>query len=106
MDLTSVEIGAGAFGLAGVVFSSFMLYRGQKLKNRVDRENVSVNQMETIFAGYNQIVMSLQAEVERLKLVIEEMRTEQIACEERNDMLKQEIIDLQERIMYLENRDG
>lgn len=104
-NFLSVEFGVGALGLAGVIFSSIMLYRGQRLKSATERENVSVVQMEAIFSGYNQIVVSLQAEVERLKIVIEDLRVEQLACEERNDMLKQEVIDLQERIMYLENRD-
>lgn len=59
-----------------------------------------------IFGGYSQIVEDLQNEVERLKETIEDLRSEQEACEARNVILHNELLELRARILQIENRDG
>ena len=72
----------------------------------IQTKTAHTQQVETIFGGYSQIVEDLQNEVERLKVTIEDLRSEQEACEARNVMLHEELIELRSRIMQIENRDG
>ncbi len=50
------------------------------------------------------MVEDLQNEVGRLKLTIDGLRLEQEACEARNAMLHQDVIELRNRIMLIENQ--
>lgn len=104
--LDSMDWAAGSLGLVGIIFSSFIYYRTQRLKVGVDYESAATEQMATIFDGYGQIVTSLQDELERLKLVIEDLQAEQIACELRNEALTMEVTELRDRIATLEKKRG
>lgn len=75
------------------------------MSTAVQAKSANNEQVEMIFGGYSQIVEDLQNEVERLKETIENLRSEQEACEARNVVLHNEIIDLRSRIAMIENRD-
>lgn len=96
----------GVFGVAGVCVSSYYVYRGQRMKSSIESTSAATQQMEAIFKGYSQIVSNLQNEVDRLKMTIEELRLEQIACEKRNDVLNSHIEHLHNRLASLENLNG
>lgn len=104
--LDSMDFASGGIGLVGLVISSFVYLRSQRLKTEVEHETVATGQMQTIFDGYAQIVASLQDELERLKVVIEDMQIEQQACDQRNEMLTMEVTELRERIATLESKRG
>lgn len=57
---------------------------------------------ETILGGYSQIVDDLRGEVERLNLVIVELRKEQEECERRNDEMAKVVDELRLRVSFLE----
>lgn len=96
---------ASLLSFGGGIFSSFLVLRGQKLSTAVQAKSANNEQVEMIFGGYSQIVEDLQNEVERLKETIENLRSEQEACEARNVVLHNEIIDLRSRIALIESRD-
>lgn len=104
--LDSMDFASGGLGLVGLLISSFVYLRSARLKNDVEHETVATEQMQTIFDGYSQIVSSLQTELERLKVVIEDMQIEQQACDQRNEMLTMEVTELRERIATLETKRG
>jgi len=104
--LDSMDFASGGVGIFGLLVSSFVYLRSQRLKNEVEHETVATEQMQTIFDGYGQIVSSLQDEVERLKVVIEDMQIEQQACDQRNELLTMEVTELRERIATLESKRG
>lgn len=56
----------------------------------------------TILGGYSQIVEDLRGEVERLNLVIVELRKEQEECERRNDEMAKVVNELRQRVSFLE----
>jgi peptidoglycan hydrolase CwlO-like protein len=101
-----VFIGSAVLAFLGGLVSSFLIFRGQKLSVDVQKKSANTEQVETIFTGYSQMVEDLQREVERLKVTIEDLRTEQEACEERNKLLETEIVDLQSRISIIEQREA
>lgn len=94
------------FAFIGGLVSSFLMFRGQKINALVEQGHVATEQVESIFDGYSQMVEDLQNEVGRLKLTIDGLRIEQEACEVRNAMLHQEIIDLRKRILSLEKKEA
>lgn len=104
--LDSMDFASGGLGLVGLLISSFVYLRSARLKNDVEHETVATEQMQTIFDGYSQIVASLQDELERLKVVIEDMQIEQQACDQRNELLTIEVTELRERIATLESKRG
>lgn len=69
---------------------------------RGKRDENAVNQVGTIFDGYQGMVASLQGEVIRQHREIEDLRKNQDECEERNDALEAEIADLRELVEALE----
>lgn len=93
-----------AFG--GGIISTYYVSRGQRLSARIQDKSAHTEQVEMIFGGYSQIVEDLQKEVERLKITIDDLRSEQEACEARNIALHSELLDLRARILLIENRDG
>jgi predicted nucleic acid-binding Zn-ribbon protein len=105
-NLDSMDWASGSVGVAGLLLSSFVYLRSQRLKTSVEHEAVHTEQMQTIFDGYGGVVSTLQEELERLKLIIEDMRIEQEACERRNSVLSIEILELHQRIASLEKKSG
>lgn len=100
------EVIGGVFGVFGICVSSYYIYRGQRMKASIDETSAATTQMDAIFKGYSQIVANLQDEVNRLKATIEELRLEQIACEERNDLLNIQVEQLSARLASLEKTNG
>lgn len=91
--------------ISGLV-SSYLVFRGQKMSAKVQAKSANTEQVETIFGGYSQMVMNLQQELARMRDQLEELRTEQEACEERNRVLEGEIVELKQRIVVLEANKG
>lgn len=102
--LDSMDWASGGIGLAGLAISSFVYYRSQRLKTSVEHETAQTEQVQTIFDGYAGIVSTMQDELDRLKLTIDELRAEQEACERRNESLTMEITELRDRIATLEKK--
>lgn len=106
-DFSSVLVAilTSVLGFAGGIASSYFMFRGQKVNAVAQNKTAAAQQVEVIFGGYSQIVQDLQEELDRLKTTIEELRSEQEACEARNIALENEITDLRSRISNLEKRE-
>lgn len=100
-----VTLLASVLSFGGGIFSSYLMLRGQKISASIQSKAANTDQVEMIFGGYSQIVEDLQNEVERLKITIEDLRSEQEICEARNVALHNEITDLRSRIALIESRD-
>lgn len=106
MSAPLVTLLAAVLAFGGGIVSSFLVLRGQKMSVSVQAKTANTQQVEMIFGGYSQIVEDLQNEVERLKETIEALRSEQEACEARNVVLHNELVELRKRISLIERRDG
>lgn len=103
MDYTNVYIAAASVVTAFI--SGAVIMRGQKLSNRSQDRLQSNEEVKTIFDGYGQIVEELRIEVQRLMLVIAILQEDQVACEQRNDELLEEIEQLKLRLNQLEGNN-
>lgn len=105
MSGSIVTLLASLLSFGGGTLSSFLILRGQKMSVSVQSKAANTQQVEMIFGGYSQIVDDLQNEVQRLKETIEDLRSEQEACEARNVVLHNELLELRARIALIESRD-
>jgi hypothetical protein len=87
------------------MISAFVVVRGQKQDFKHMTRSHSNAEVQTIFDGYGQIVEELRIEVERLMTTIAILQEEQVACDERNNTLMEEVAELRERLSQLEARD-
>jgi|688.fasta_scaffold758075_2 peptidoglycan hydrolase CwlO-like protein len=71
-------------------------------EHELDRARRIDEATKTVLDGYKDMVENLQAEVERLNSVINDLRLEQEECERRNDEMESLIHDLQRRLANLE----
>jgi hypothetical protein len=89
------------------IISAAVMVRGQRQQSKSDSSIHTNAQVQTIFDGYGQIVEELRIEVERLMTTIAILQEEQVACDERNNALIQEVEELKHRLVQLESRkDG
>lgn len=77
------------------VITGIFAFRGKRDENHV-------NEVGTIFDGYQGMVVALQSEVNRQHDEIKELRKMQDDCEARNDALEAEISVLKETVEGLE----
>jgi hypothetical protein len=89
------------------IISAAVMLRGQRNQAQNESKVHSNAQVQTIFDGYGKIVEELRIEVERLMATIAILQEEQVACDERNNALIQEVEELKHRLVQLESRtDG
>lgn len=86
------------------IISAVVMLRGQRQQSRNESRMQSNAQVQTIFDGYGQIVEELRIEVERLMTTIAILQEEQVACDERNNALIQEVEELKHRLVQLESK--
>lgn len=89
------------------IISAAVMVRGQRQQSHSESKAHTNAQVQTIFDGYGKIVEELRIEVERLMATIAILQEEQVACDERNNALIQEVEELKHRLVQLESRtDG
>jgi len=105
MNNASVYVAISSIVVA--VISSYAVVRGQRQQDRKDFRVQGNAEVKTIFDGYGRIVEELRLEVERLMSYITILQEEQIACDERNTALIEEVEELKQRLFLLERKsDG
>jgi hypothetical protein len=85
--ITKIAIGISGFG-AG----AYGMYQKVKADNRNNRA------ADTTEAAWQQIVTALREEVERMSVRLAAVEEQNRKCEERNDSLHQEILNLKEQL--------
>lgn len=95
-------LGVGLFAFLGGAVSSYFVFKGNKMNVAIHEKTANTQQVETIFHAYSSVVDDLHSEVDRLKELLNQLRLEQEACEERNALLLEEVEELKVRIENLE----
>jgi CRISPR/Cas system-associated protein Csm6 len=85
--LTNLGVGVGA-----AVAGAYAMYRKVLADNREGRIN------STTDAATQQVIQMLREEVERLSVRLAAVEEQNRKCEERNDSLHQEILNLKEQL--------
>lgn len=87
----SPEAASGITAVVVAVVSGFFVWHTQKDGNKVSKINA-------VMDAYDSIVKNLQAEVDRMKHDMEDMRAAMEECEKRNWALGMEIASLKEQL--------
>jgi peptidoglycan hydrolase CwlO-like protein len=87
----SPEVASGATAAVVAMISGSFLWHTQKDGNKVSKIN-------TVLVAYDGIVKNLQAEIDRMKHDLEDMRSAMDECEKRNSSLATEVALLREQV--------
>ena len=112
MSIWQSAVIASATVITGVL-SWLAARRAQKTQSSHHADDHELNRAKrvdeataTLLSGYKDMVDDLREEVGRLNRVIDDLRREQEECERRNDEMESLVLDLQRRLVALEDNSG
>jgi peptidoglycan hydrolase CwlO-like protein len=91
MTPTWVALITGIASAIAVMVAAWFAFSAKRNENMV-------NGVGQIMGGYDQMVHTLQAEIQRLENKIEKLHVEQVECERRNDEMQAQIEVLKSEI--------